>query len=303
MFKKPRQRSFCTLATPGVYRHRDNNKASISTVVMMAELMSKQIPQSMLECTGELIGEGSFGICQKGVMQSINFCVKKLKNTHETQYHILHEAYILNKLKHPCLCWLAGVQMEVAPYQIVTPLYQVNGMSVQYYDLLFNKARHDICSNIVPLYCINFWLELLVAIAEGLQYLHMMNIVYRDLKTDNIVMYQRKCKIKPVIIDFGKCQFQDDCSLYILDDKQKAKYLNEHKHISPDIVDGSVVPSPASDVYSFGRILKYTIQFGDVPVKEWPSIIKSLCKASLKYASHERPGLKFIIETLESQFH
>ena len=128
----------------------------------------------------------------------------------------------------------------------------------------------------------------------------MKNVVYRDLKTDNIVLYQRKCKIKPVIIDLGKCQFQDDCSLYILDDKQKAKYLNEHKQT---LLMVQLCLHQHLMCNSFGQILKYTIQFDDVLVKEWPSIIKSLCKASLKYASHERPALKFIIETLESQMH
>ena len=81
-------------------------------------------------------------------------------------------------------------------------------------------------------------------------------IIHRDLKSNNIVLYRRGKDLKPVIIDFGKSVQVHKAMRYKLSEDEKQQYRQIHKHIAPDLIDGMCIPSPSSDMYSFGRIFK-----------------------------------------------
>ena len=67
------------------------------------------------------------------------------------------------------------------------------------------------------------------------------------------------CRSNAVIIDFGKSEYTCSFKKFVLTDAKKAEYRQNHKHIAPDLVDRLARPSPASDVYSFGRLFKNVI--------------------------------------------
>ena len=67
------------------------------------------------------------------------------------------------------------------------------------------------------------------------------------------MFYCRSNTLQPVIIDFGKSEYTCSSKEFVLTDAKEAEYRQNHKHIAPDLVDGLARPSPASDVYSFGR--------------------------------------------------
>ena len=104
------------------------------------------------------------------------------------------------------------------------------------------------------------WLQLVNDITEGLKHIHNHELVYRDLKADNIALYQQEsCRIHAVIVDFGKCLPASSCTNYSLSVSQRQLYRESHRHISPDLVDRVAKPSKASNIYSLGRIMKQTV--------------------------------------------
>ena len=124
--------------------------------------------------------------------------------------------------------------------------------------------------------------------------------VYRDLKSDNIALYQvDSCLVHAVIIDFGKCLHVSSCTTYSLTDSECRTYHKSHRHIPPYVVDGASKPSTASDIYSLGRIVKHTIHYGSVELKLWPKSVIDVCKQCLSHLPSARPGISEIIHVLK----
>ena len=257
-------------------------------------------PDMLQLCPDAVIGEGSFGICSKAFFQGMPVCVKQLKeHGPQSKSAILHEAEVLSKMCHRSVCWLIAVQLQSPPFQLVTPLYAINGVPVRYHDILFNRESTQFSSILHYFSSYQTWLILLKEITEGLQYIHGLRFVYRDLKTDNIVLYQdTSVDTHAVIIDLGKCLPASDCTAYTLSEKERVTYRESHRHISPDLVDGKSIPSAASDVYSLGRIINYTMLYSTMDSKLWPGHLKDICKYSLNYSPSTRPSVNDILIAL-----
>lgn len=62
------------------------------------------------------------------------------------------------------------------------------------------------------------------------------SIVYRDLKTDNIAMYEQNNKFIPIIIDFGKSEFCSAAEKHSLSKESKQEYriMQPQTYIPPD---------------------------------------------------------------------
>ena len=104
--------------------------------------------------------------------------------------------------------------------------------------------------------------------------------------------------LQPVIIDFGKSVYTCSAKKFALTESKKVEYHQNHQHIAPDLIDGLVKPSPASDVYSFGRLFKNVICYFPLNVSELPSSVKDVVKLCLKYNRAERPTCVSIAKIL-----
>ena len=59
----------------------------------------------------------------------------------------------------------------------------------------------------------------------------------------------------PVIIDFGKCIKKLDASRKVWSKEKQEAYKQQNKHMAPEVVAGTHLPSYASDIYSLGLLL------------------------------------------------
>ena len=128
-------------------------------------------------------------------------------------------------------------------------------------------------------------------VAHGLRYIHCDHqIIHRDLKSNNIVLYRQGNDLKPVIIDFGKSVQVHKAMRYKLSDSEKQQYRQIHKHIAPDLIDGVCVPSPSSDMYSYGRVFKNIVCYSQTKIGKLSTPVRTLIKNCLNYYANDRPA-------------
>ena len=206
---------------------------------------------------------------------------------------------MMSRMCHPCICWLAAMQIHAIPFQLILPYYAVQGTAINYHNALFRRE------NLQPLLLEHlhisrpFCMQLLMDIANGLKHIHSSELVYRDLKADNIALYEAEgCLVRAVIVDFGMCLYVSSCTPYLLTASEHRIYQQCHRHIAPDLVDDMSKPSTASDIYNVGRILKQTIQYGTVKFDLWPKSLVDVCKQCSSHFSSARPSINEIIHVL-----
>ena len=138
----------------------------------------------------DILGEGSFGRCFRGCLQGTPVCLKYVKSTKKE--HIMCEASTLSGLSHHAICFLHGVQVEEEPYYLVTNIYLIQEHSITIYDFLClqdSSSKKGIVNAFRSEMVVIDWCNIMRNIAEGLKYIHSRHIIHRDLKSNNVVLY------------------------------------------------------------------------------------------------------------------
>lgn len=200
-------------------------------------------------------------------------------------------------------CFLQGIHTEQKPYCIIANLYKVRGFSLPVHDLLYpnsisDKDKKDVALSVHCEVEASVWFKIALQIAEGIKHFHEKSIVHHDLKTDNVALYEQDSILMPVIIDFGKSDFTLNIKKYLLTEEQKKEYRIMHKHIAPDLVDGTTRPSLSSDIYSYGRIT--IVRYFPISSKLIPDDIVKMVNDCLLYHHTQQPNIQSIIITLKT---
>jgi protein kinase/serine/threonine-protein kinase len=105
--------------------------------------------------------------------------------------------------------------------------------------------------------------EIGIALCDAMSFLHENEIVYRDLKPDNVMITERGGTVTPVLIDFNTATGFDDG-----DGADQTTIVGPYKPREVAEADQSEFrQGPWSDVYSVGKILLYLLK-GTVPRKD-----------------------------------
>jgi len=99
-----------------------------------------------------------------------------------------------------------------------------------------------------------------IDLCDAMSFLHENEIVYRDLKPDNVVITQRDGQVTPVLIDFNTATAGDSGTETTIVGPYKPPEV-------ADATDTDTRQGPWSDVYSVGKILLFLLR-GAVPEKD-----------------------------------
>ena len=160
---------------------------------------------------------------------------------------VVAERQILASLDHPSIARLfdGGITADGRPFLVME---HVDGLPI---DVYADRMRLGIDER----------LELLITVAEAVQYAHRSLVVHRDLKPSNILVTARG-DVK--LLDFGIAKLLDPA----LAPAGAPTTLDEHRALTPEYASPEQVTgaplSTATDVYSLGVVL-YRLLSGRAP--------------------------------------
>jgi tRNA A-37 threonylcarbamoyl transferase component Bud32 len=184
---------------------------------------------------GEKISQGGFSIVYQGFYRSTPVAIKKIFNpdiTTELMDELSNEITMLNKLRHPNIVLLMGICSKPPNLCIITEFLQNQSL----YNLL-----HLTKIEVKP----QTKLEMARDIAIALNFLHLSQIVHRDIKSHNILLDDR-LKIK--LCDFGLARNESELN------KGTMKFGGTPTYMAPEIFQKKAYDKKI-DIFAFGTLL------------------------------------------------
>lgn len=196
------------------------------------------------------LGRGAMGTVYLGVDPKISrrVAIKTLAYNHfspgeleEVKQRFFREAEAAGRLSHPNIVTVFDVGEE--PDMCFIAMDYVEGESLRAH------TDADTLLDISNVY------ELMLQVAEALDYAHQQNIVHRDIKPGNLLYDNRQQQIK--VADFGIARITDNSST------KTGDILGSPLYMSPEQLKGHKVTG-ASDIYSLG-VTFYQLLTGEAP--------------------------------------
>ncbi|PVD21200.1 hypothetical protein C0Q70_19369 [Pomacea canaliculata] len=206
------------------------------------------------------LGEGAFGTVCGGEMLDgdhwVAVAVKTLKIRHsmEEKLDFFSEVGMMKRFKHPNIVALLGVCTRTEPVYAIME-FLLHGDLKTY--LLSRRSLVD--QNVKESEDVNAesLTRMAIDIATGLQYLHQLKYVHRDLACRNCLVHANKT-VK--ISDFGMTRHISDSDYY----RFTRKGMLPVRWMSPEsLVDGLFTFK--SDIWSFGVVVYEIVTFGSFP--------------------------------------
>jgi eukaryotic-like serine/threonine-protein kinase len=206
----------------------------------VTELVTKRISQSKFTphrtvgkyLITDVIDEGGWGVVYKGVHESLNLpvAIKMLKHCmamdKDFAQKFENEAQVIASLNHPNIVRVYDIEYLYRTIFIV--MEYLSGQSLK--DMLQGMPRVSFPRG----------MNLLIQVAEGLEYAHQEGIVHQDIKPDNVLV-REKDRVK--ILDFGLA-----CPAGTGDDLDLA---GTPYYMAPEQIEGDTVDE-RTDIYSLG---------------------------------------------------
>ena len=232
-------------------------------------------------CIIKLVGRGSYGKVYKvrylkdNSIYAMKILSKHLINDQGQDYHVRAERKIMAQVYHPFI-----VKLRYA-FQTNNKLYLI----MDYYagGTLFNLLSHfKVLSE--------DWIQFYAAeILLGLEWLHNLEVVYRDLKTENILI-DTDGHIK--LADFGSAK--ENTGTY-----SGAKTIcGTPEYQAPEILNGEEYGC-ISDMWALG-ILLYEMAVGKTPFyhPNYHNIYRLVLESEVEYPNTMSKNLKHLISAL-----
>ncbi len=236
-----------------------------------ASLKLPSIEYTQLEFFSE-IGRGSCGDVFEASWLGQKVAVKTVHGA------VTHETEISAGLSHPHIVRVFGVSTNKR-HSCNLVMELMSGDLKKY-------IHHPRCDEALP-FELDIAVDIMLQIAEGMQYLHDKQIVHRDLKSSNILVDPVDCSgkryLRVKVADFGQAKIKAASATYSL----QTKNVGTTRWMAPELLTSSdqresSEPTPQElrypfmvDVYSFA-ITCSEILTGDLPFNELQETLSNL---------------------------
>ena len=212
----------------------------------------------------DFIGQGGMGQVFKAVHRVMGRqCAVKVlpieKSTKESRASFMREIQLQAELDNPYVVRAFDAGQDGNVHYLVTEY--VPGTDLR------NLIRTRIRDELGPL-SMEDAAVVISQVAKGLQYAHDVGLVHRDIKPGNILVTPEG---HAKLADIGLASW----SMGLQDDPRAGKIVGTADYLSPEQVRNPLSVGPASDIYSLGCTLYYTVT-GKVPFPGGDS--KSKCR-------------------------
>ncbi|RHY88929.1 hypothetical protein DYB37_006164 [Aphanomyces astaci] len=212
-----------------MYRSQPGNSGGHSTSRLLQPLPSK--PKYTL---GRILGSGAHSVVRVGYTSSHTQvavkCIAKTQSSCSTE--LLREVELLRSLSHPNLVPCLDFYETPGFYGVVTPLC-TGGMLLT--DLMTRPRYSEADAR-----------RVMVQLAGALAYLHANDVVHRDVKPDNILLYTSAANSPILLADFGFAKR--------LVGSTRGTSCGTPGYMAPEVLLGREYGSPV-DCWSLGVVL------------------------------------------------
>jgi calcium-dependent protein kinase len=206
------------------------------------------------------LGDGSFGSVYlvHHRLNKMERAMKKIKKSNSTssqdEDEVLNEINILKKLDHPNIVKIFEFYNTKDAYYLITEFCQEGE--------LYDKIKHKFTEQQIAI--------IFHQVFSGLNYLHINNIIHRDLKLENILVDQvdQNHNLMIKIIDFGTAKI-------LQKNKSEKAVIGSSYYMAPEVLKKNY--NEKCDTWSCGVIL-YMLLFGIPPfdAKEDEEILEKI---------------------------
>lgn len=232
--------------------------STISDIVSIGQREQWLLHAHEIEIHDTLIGAGGFGVVYRGSFSCTPVALKiprrQTVNTKEGLLDFANELRVLRKVKHPNIIVCHGACIDQPNIDIFLVLEYSDGVNME--AIVVGKV-------IGPLHDLERF-EILQGVSRALCYLHSREpaIVHGDLKSSNILVEMKaksgsfkyplhKWRMHPKLLDFGLARL---CT------RGAQKCGGTARWAAPELFASTAKrPSPAVDVFSFGRLMYFTL--------------------------------------------
>lgn len=192
-------------------------------------------------------------------------------NDQQREY-LRREIEIMHRAVHPAVLRLVAFMepSETDPSARLVLEYMHNGS-------LFEMLERTRKGEIVDMWNVTIRTKVVFGIAAGMRYLHSLDIVHRDLKSENILLSEF---FEPKICDFGLSKMMSNDNL-----KNNTQKLGTPLYMAPELFQNAPYDGRV-DVYAFGMIM-FEVVTG---VSPFADIVNPMA-LGMKIVNGERPEI------------
>ena len=223
----------------------DQNKEIAKFTVVVESDLSMKLDHQELKPIMPPIGEGAFGMVFRGSDRGREVAIKKMKArnmTPEQEKEFNHEVSMMTQLRHSTVVELIGAVYTEGEISIVTEFAEYGSLSK-----IWKKHKLTFALKV----------KILDDMAVALAYLHKNNILHRDVKGENLLVYNlnQHSPVCAKLTDFGTCRNISEHNLSV---KELTTGIGTPTYMSPESLQNSSDYSYPVDVYAFAIVLYET---------------------------------------------